>query len=185
MDPELATFLQSRTTDFEQPIMWRGGEHRLYLRGYFTTDVPPDAFVLAGKALVIEKGQVLVVRDPEGEHVLPGGRREAGESAVGAAHREVVEETGWSISSPVPLSVLHLHYETPQPASIGRVMYPDFLWQVFAARPSGFDAAARHTDGYELGAAFHPITEQLKQRLPLFHRILLAAAIRVLDRWAT
>ena len=185
MDPGLATFLQSRTADFEQPIVWRGGEHRLYLRGYLTTETPPDAFVLAGKALVIEGGRVLVVRDPDGEHVLPGGRRELGETAAAAAHREVIEETGWSISDPIPLSVLHLHYETPRPANMGRVPYPDFLWQVFAAKPRSFDPAARHTEGYELGAAFHPISESLKQRLPLFHRVLLEAAVHARGSWAT
>lgn len=135
--------------------------------------------MLAGRALVIEAGHVLVVRDPEGEHVLPGRRREQGESPVDAVHREVIEETGWSIANPVPLAVLHLHYQTPKPANVGRVIYPDFLWQVFTARPSGFDPAARHTDGYELGAVLHPLTEALKQRLPSFHRILLEAAASI------
>lgn len=165
--------------------MWRGGEHRLQLRGYLTAETPPDDFVLAGRALVIHEGQVLVVRDPDGEHVLPGGRREPGESALDAAHREVIEETGWSVSNSVPLSILHLHYETPRPLNVGRVIYPDFLWHVFMASPSGFDPAARHTDGYELGAAFHSITEPLKQRLPLFQRILLETAVRVRGSSAT
>jgi len=178
MNPELAAFLDARVADFDQQVVWRGGEHRLQLRGYLTTDTPPDAFVLAGRALVIDDQRVLVVRTADGEHVLPGGRREPGETAVDAAHREVIEETGWSISHPTALSVLHLHYETPEPVNVGRVIYPDFLWHVFVAQPSGFDPTAQHTDGYELGAGFRPIAEVLQEALEPFQRILLEAAVR-------
>jgi hypothetical protein len=44
----------------------------------------------------------------------------------------------------------------------GRVTYPDFLWHVFVAKPRGFDATARETDGYELGATFREIAQVLK-----------------------
>jgi 8-oxo-dGTP pyrophosphatase MutT (NUDIX family) len=185
MDPELATFLRLRTTDFEQSIVWRGGEHRLQLRGYFTAEPPPDRYVLAGRALVVEDDRVLVVRDPENEHVLPGGRLEPGETTVQAVHREVLEETGWSISHLAAFSVLHLHYETPEPKNVGRVIYPDFLWHVFVARPCGFDPKARHTDGWEVGAAFRPISQVLAQPLQPFQRILLEHATRISAAQAT
>lgn len=165
--------------DFGQELVWRGGKHRLQLRGYFTTDPPPDAFVLAGRALVIDGGNVLVVRDGDGEHVIPGGRREPGESALDAVHRELIEETGWSISAVTAFSVLHLHHETPRPTDAGHIIYPDFLWQVFVAKPRTFDAEARHTDGYELGASFRPIAQVLQQQsLEPFQRVLLEAAVR-------
>jgi 8-oxo-dGTP pyrophosphatase MutT (NUDIX family) len=185
MDPELSTFLESRIADFSQQLVWRGGEHRLQLRGYFTTDPPPDAFVLAGRALVIDDQQVLVVQDGDGEHILPGGRRESGESAVDAVYREVIEETGWSISNPTVFSVIHLHHETPEPVNVGRIIYPDFLWHVFIAKPLSFDPRARHTDGYELGAAFRPIAKVLQQSLEPFQRILLEAAVRACASRAT
>ncbi len=119
MDRDLVAFLESRSVDFSQQVVWRGGQHRLRLRVYITADTPPDAFVLAGRALVIDGARVLVVRNPDGEHVLPGGRREPGESAIDAVHREVVEETGWAILRPTPLGVLHLHYETRNPSTSG------------------------------------------------------------------
>jgi 8-oxo-dGTP diphosphatase len=176
MDAELAGFLESRRADFAQQVAWRGGQHRFQLRGYFTSEPPPDAFVLAGRAIVLDGERVLVVRDGDGEHVIPGGRREPGETALDAAYREVVEETGWSISSPCAFSVIHMHYETPEPVNVGRYLYPDFLWQVFVAKPNRFDPTARHTDGYELDATFRPIVEVLQAPLEPFQRIMLQAA---------
>lgn len=174
--PELAAFLADRAPDFAQQLSWRGGLHRFQLRGYFTADAPPDAFVLAGRAIVLDGDRVLVVRDADGQHVTPGGRREAGETALAAAEREVIEETGWSIAKPAPLSVIHLHHETPEPSGVGRYIYPDFLWQVFVAQPASFDPAARHTDGYEIGASFQAIAEVLELPLEPFQRALLEAA---------
>ncbi len=174
MDRELAAFLEHRAPDFGQSIAWR--EHRLALRGYFTADAPPDAFVLAGRALVLKRGRVLVGENQDGKHVIPGGRRKPGETALDAARREVVEETAWSICNPSAFSVIHFRYETPAPVSVGRVIYPDFLWQVFLAEPAQFDPKARDPDGYERGGAFRSMTEALKQPLQPFERVLLARA---------
>ena len=55
MDRELAAFLESRTADFEERVAWRGGAHRLHLRGYLTRAEPPDAFLIAGRALVLDE----------------------------------------------------------------------------------------------------------------------------------
>jgi len=185
MDRDLAAFLEPRPVNFSQQVIWRGGQHRLRLRVYITADTPPDAFVLAGRALVIDGARVLVVRNPDGEHVLPGGRREPGEAAIDAVHREVVEETGWSISRPTAFGVLHLHYETPEPVDVGRVIYPDFLWHVFVARPRTFDATARQADDYELDATFRDIAEVLERPLDPFQRFLLEAVARTDGPWVT
>ena len=48
--------------------------------------------------MLIDGEDVLVVRDPGGQDVMPGGRLEAGESLEDALRREVAEETGWTIS---------------------------------------------------------------------------------------
>ena len=93
MDAALQRFLAGRSADFSQTIEFGDGAHRLTLRGYLTTDTPPDQLVLAGRALVLRESEVLVVQNPDGEHVLPGGRREAGESPEDSARREVLEES--------------------------------------------------------------------------------------------
>lgn len=53
-------------------------------------------------ALLVRDGQALLTfqHRPEPEFQLPGGGIEPGENAIPALHREVAEETGWSISSP-------------------------------------------------------------------------------------
>lgn len=52
-------------------------------------------------AVLMREGQVLVTHqsEPNPEFQLPGGGIDPGESAIRALHREVYEETGWTISS--------------------------------------------------------------------------------------
>ncbi len=61
----------------------------------------------AGAYVVLLRGDdMLITREdssdtlPEPEFQLPGGGIDPGESPVMALHREVLEETGWSISAP-------------------------------------------------------------------------------------
>ena len=53
-------------------------------------------------ALLLRGTQVLLTfqEAPEPEYQLPGGGIERGESPYHALHREVAEETGWTISQP-------------------------------------------------------------------------------------
>lgn len=50
-------------------------------------------------AVLLREGRVLLTHqaDPVPEYQLPGGGIDAGEGAIAALHREVLEETGWSI----------------------------------------------------------------------------------------
>jgi len=41
--------------------------------------------------------EVLVVREQNGAHLWPGGRREPNETLIETAQREVLEETGWTV----------------------------------------------------------------------------------------
>ena len=53
-------------------------------------------------AVLLRDGEVLLTHqaEPEPEFQLPGGGIDPGESPIRALHREVYEETGWSISAP-------------------------------------------------------------------------------------
>ena len=53
-------------------------------------------------AILIRAGKVLVTfqQQPEPEFQLPGGGIDPGESPIRALHREVFEETGWTIGAP-------------------------------------------------------------------------------------
>jgi len=50
----------------------------------------------------VREGRLLLTRQaaPEPEYQLPGGGIDAGETGLRALHREVFEETGWTIGNP-------------------------------------------------------------------------------------
>lgn len=67
--------------------------------------------VVAGQAYRLRPGAYAVLaldrdvlltyqEDPEPEFQLPGGGIDSGESPIRALHREVYEETGWTIAAP-------------------------------------------------------------------------------------
>ena len=56
------------------------------------------------EVLLIRRGQA----PNKGLWTIPGGRQEAGETLVETAHREILEETGVTISKPVLVDVVDL-----------------------------------------------------------------------------
>jgi 8-oxo-dGTP pyrophosphatase MutT (NUDIX family) len=129
---------------------------RLRVRTYLTTTLPPLDLVSSVRALVIHGDQVLVVRDPVSVHILPGGRREPGETLLQTLHREVLEETGWTIRAPCLIGLVHFQHLMPRPDDY-RYPYPDFLHLVYAATADRYDAGQREVGGYELHAGFQPL----------------------------
>jgi len=105
---------------------------RLRVRTYLTTTLPPLDLVSSVRALVIKGDQILVVRDPISVHILPGGRREAGETLMQTLQREVLEETGWTIRAAHLIGLAHFQHLTPKPDDY-RYPYPDFLHLVYVA----------------------------------------------------
>jgi len=173
----LAEFLSAHVVQAEEDYRW--GELRLHVTSLLGSDLPPGELITSARAVVLGAGGVLVVRDPTGVHILPGGRREAGETLEQTVRREVLEETGWAIDPPRLLGVKHFHHLSPEPAGYPYA-YPDFFQVVYAAEAHRFDPDGREADGYELGAEFQPTAEI--QRLPLLpsERVFLAAALREL-----
>lgn len=74
--------------------MYRFGEPREYGIRYTRR---PGAY-----AVLVRDGQILLTyqAEPLPEFQLPGGGIDAGECPISALHREVYEETGWTISPP-------------------------------------------------------------------------------------
>jgi ADP-ribose pyrophosphatase YjhB (NUDIX family) len=169
-----AEFLSAHVAQAAEAYRW--GELRLHVRSYLCPDLPPSELVTSARAVVLAADGVLVVRDPTGVHILPGGRRQAGETLEQTARREVLEETGWVIDPPRLLGVKHFRHLRPKPAGY-RYLYPEFFQVVYGAQAHRFDPGGRETDGYELGAGFQPSAEV--QRLPLYpsERLFLAAAV--------
>jgi ADP-ribose pyrophosphatase YjhB (NUDIX family) len=115
---------------------------RLRVRTYLTTTLPPLDLVSSVRALVLQGDQILVVRDPISVHILPGGRREPGETFMQTLEREVLKETGWTIQSPRLIGLAHFQHLTPKHVAY-RYPYPDFLHLVYAATADRYGAGKR------------------------------------------
>lgn len=146
------------------------------MTSFLCRELPPRELVTSARAVVLGAGGVLAVRDPTGVHILPGGRRQAGETPEQTVRREVLEETGWVIDPPRLLGAKHFRHLTPKPSGY-RYPYPDFFQVVYVAQAHRFDPGGREAGGYELGAEFRPTAEV--QRLPLLpsERVFLTAAL--------
>ncbi len=142
-----------------------------------TTAEPPAAHVLAGQAIVRRGEEVLICRNRDGEHFLPGGRLEDGERAADAVVRELLEETGWAVEVGQPLGVIHGYHETPEPEDAGRVLHPDWIWRVFEARAIAERPEARLAGDHELGGRFASAREARGVAQTEVERALLEAAL--------
>jgi ADP-ribose pyrophosphatase YjhB (NUDIX family) len=158
----LAAFLSKYSPIVEELVHW--DDLRLRVTSYLTSDFPPLAFVTSVRAIVLHGPLVVLVRAPDGIHILPGGRREEGEALTDTLMREVLEETGWTIDQLQLLGVKHYHHLTPMPPDY-RYPYPDFLQLVYRACAQQHLPEARELDGYEIETRFIPTAEALQ--LPL------------------
>lgn len=77
-------------------------------------------------------GRLLVTRqlEPHPEIQLPGGGIDPGESPLPALHREVLEETGWSIAAPKKLGSFRRYTFMPE-----YDLWAEKLCHIYQARP--------------------------------------------------
>jgi len=158
----LAAFFVKYALGTEELVHW--GDPRLRGTSYLAAEPPPIKFVTSVRVIVLHGSFVLLVRAPDGTHILPGGRREPGEALIDTLMREVLEETGWTIEQLQLIGVKHFHHLTPMPQGY-HYPYPDFLQMIYRARAQQHLPEAREIDGYELETKFIPVEEAL--RLPL------------------
>ena len=84
-------------------------------------------------AILWRDGQVLLThqQEPAPEFQLPGGGIDPGESPLRALHREVFEETGWSIASPQRVGAFRRFTYMPE-----YDLWAEKLCTVYLARPA-------------------------------------------------
>lgn len=174
----LQTLIAPLTSQVTEIYDWPAA--RFEVNTYLYPTPPPAEFITSVRAVVLHDNDVLVVRDPDGQHILPGGRREAGESYTGTVIREVLEETGWQVAVGALLGFKHFYYLTPQPPAIV-APYPAFAQLVYMARAVAYRPEAREQDGYELGAQFVPLTQIAQVRITESEQLFLQAALAVVQ----
>ncbi|MGB3146287.1 MAG: NUDIX hydrolase [Paracoccaceae bacterium] len=84
-------------------------------------------------AILIRDGALLLTRqaEPEPEFQLPGGGIDPGESPLCALHREVFEETGWSIAAPRRLGAFRRFVFMPE-----YDRWAEKICHIYLARPA-------------------------------------------------
>jgi 8-oxo-dGTP pyrophosphatase MutT (NUDIX family) len=175
MDTALSAFLRDLVPSAAETDQW--GEMAFQVSGYLTANMPPLEYVTSVRAVVTQGENALVITSPDREHILPGGRREPGESLTETLRREALEETGWSLRSLRLLGFKYFHHLMPRPA-VYPYPYPDFLQVVYTAVVEVCYPDRRIMDDYELDARFLPLAEVRALPLSPVQRMFLDAAVQ-------
>lgn len=177
MNPDLRELIASGKCLCEETASW--GTSRLQITYYLGTRQSPLEYVSSVRAIVFRGNSVLVITDAKGErYIIPGGRRENGETPEETLRREVREESGWSLVSFSQLGFMHLHHLTPRPTNY-HYPYPDFVWPVYLAEAGEFTPGVTVPEQYAIEAHFLLVTDVLNLPLNAGQRALLDAALQV------
>jgi 8-oxo-dGTP pyrophosphatase MutT (NUDIX family) len=156
----------------------------LRVAAYLSGELPPLPYVTSVRAVVLRGDRVLVMRNRDGVHVLPGGQLEPGETLVQTLEREMLEEAGWTIDVRGRIGFLHFRHLGPRPPGPAQgvpALYPDFAQAVLLAEALAFKPEARLPGDYEIESAFKTIAEALELGSGLAGRLFLEKANRVRD----
>ncbi|MCL4544634.1 MAG: NUDIX hydrolase [Chloroflexi bacterium] len=144
------------------------GPSALRVRFYCAPEPPPERAITPARAIILKTDgrEVLVLRDRQGLHVLPGGRREPGESLEQTVVCEVREETGWTVQLSELVGWLHFHHLGAPPVGV-RSSYPDFFQLVYWATPVSANPAHLVPDENELGSFWWSTDDLQSLELPV------------------
>ena len=170
----LDKFLSRHKRVSQNTAKWRGGIE-LEVSGYLCSEAPPADLVSSVRAIVFREDSVLVMRNLEGDHIVPGGRVEEGETHEEVLRRELLEEAGVEINVMAQIGVVHLRHTTPKPEG-HPYPYPDFLWRVYVASFVDQRPLATVEDDYEVSSRFLPLPQVRRLALDTYQNAFLEAA---------
>ena len=176
----IASFLHGQTAVATDTPTWQWQNHSLPLRQqtYLCPTLPPDELISSARAVLLRGDEVIVIHDHKNEpYIIPGGRREPGESVLETLQREVREETGWSVRDTAVLGFIHFRHLAPKPPNYP-YPYPDFVWAIFTAQAVNFDPTTVEEDAYVTSSSFQPVADVLSWQLKDGQNQLLQAAIK-------
>lgn len=176
MDTNLNKYLKSLNLSNRE--QWDWGSMQLQADLYLTQKLPQQKLVTSVRGIIFKGDQVLVVYNDHEQHILPGGRRERGETYLETVKRECLEETCWDIEVQQVLAVTHCQHQTPKPDKYV-YPYPDFCQIIYVARATTYYPDRMIDDEYVTGAEFRPIADVKKLELTPNQHTLLDAALKV------
>ena len=150
------------------------------ISGYLCSEAPPADLVSSVRAIVFKGDQVLVMRNLDSTHIVPGGRVEEGETFAETLQRELLEEAGVEIRSGAQIGLVHFRHTTSKPKGYP-CLYPDFLWPVCVALFVPERSDAKVDDDYEIASRFLPLPEVRKLALVDHEKAFLEAAVEAVN----
>lgn len=181
MSNNVANFLCGKTAVSTNNPTWQWQNHPLPLhqQTYLGNTLPPDDLISSARAVLFRGNEVMVIRDHQDQpYIIPGGRREAGETIMQTLQRELLEETGWSVRKTAVIGTIHFQHQNPKPAGYP-YPHPHFFWSIFVAQANRFHPEAIEEDFYVTRADFLPMEKVLKWPLADGQINLLKAAIKL------
>ena len=175
MTADLRRFLAGQKHVSQGTATWPNGIE-LEIAGYFCVENPPLELVSSVRAIVLREDHVLVMRNLDGTHIVPGGRVEEGETHEETLRRELVEEAGVEIEVGTRIGLVHLRHTTPRPKD-HPYPYPDFLWPVYVASFVSDVPHARVEDDYETSSRFMSVHDVRGLVLDGYEKAFLEAAV--------
>jgi 8-oxo-dGTP pyrophosphatase MutT (NUDIX family) len=169
--------ITAMTSDAMEQWHWPTIGQDFDVKAYLTTIEPPPELVVSVRAIARRGDRLFVFESEGGTHVLPGGRREPGESPDAALVREIREETGCAIAGTRRrLGLLHLHNLSPQRHDPRyKYPYPDTLQWVFLVEVTG--DALPSDDPFVDNGRFVSIEEARRLVSSAVERLFLEAAL--------
>ncbi|MDQ2798176.1 MAG: NUDIX hydrolase [Armatimonadota bacterium] len=178
MSVDLAAFLAPLPPDHEETIAWAEGRMPLQVASYLSRQPPPLEFVTSVRAVVLQNDAVMVITDPDQKvNLLPGGRREAGETLEETVRREVREETGWELGHIARLGFKYFHHLAPKAFNYS-YPYPDFLQVIYTAQATQWTPEARQWDEWVVESGLRSLAEVRALALAASDRLYLEAALK-------
>jgi ADP-ribose pyrophosphatase YjhB (NUDIX family) len=171
----LDAFLARHAPQAEALVEWP--QSILRLRSFLCEALPPPELITSVRCVVLLGDAVLALRNAHETHILPGGRRENGETLEETARREVLEEAGWSLGALRLLGVRHFEHLTPRPPGHA-FPFPHFCQAVYGALALEQIAGARLADDYEAEARPVPLRDARSLPLTPDQLVFLEAAAR-------
>jgi 8-oxo-dGTP diphosphatase len=172
---DIAAFLADHRPAADDHVWWANGTLPLRSTLYLSESVPPLDVILSVRCVVFDGDTVLVMRDVDEQHIVPGGRREKGESLEETVRRELFEESGYALREPHPLGFVHLHRLAPVPE--GDVYpHPDFFWLIRYADVGEYQPEKQIEDPELIEIQWIPIREALKLPMRYGQATMLEAA---------
>lgn len=182
MSYEVADFLDGKTAVAQSRQVWQWPTQPITLQQqtFLCATLPPDDLISSARAVVIRHDEVMVIQNPTEEpYIIPGGRREPGETVLETLHRELLEEIGWTVRNTAVIGTVHFQHLTPKPPDYP-YPYPHFFWAIFAAQADEYHPQAIVPDEYVAHSKFRLIREVSRWDLEDGQHYLLQTAVKTL-----